>query len=191
MITPGTIRADLIKKSVAIAWDELPMANIAAIECTDEVCRLIMGVDAPFGGIPFIGLGDFRQVAPVVKGQGCIPTLLASIKSSRLWSKFTIHSLHEPIRGARDPEYTEFVDRIGEDWVNSRTSLAILEPIESLDDAIRFLYPPEILREPSKCLKRALLSPKNVFVDEFNNMVLDILPGNESECIFVFVSSHN
>lgn len=159
------------------------MANIAAVECTDEICRLITGKDVPFGGIPFIGLGDFRQVAPVVKGQGCIPTLLASIKSSRLWPQFSIHSLHQPIRGARDHGYTDFVDRIGEDYVNPRTSLEILEPIQSLEDAVTFLYPPEVLRDPSKCLARALLSPKNIFVDEFNEMILDILPGPEGNAL--------
>jgi len=52
LIKPGTIRADLIKNASAIAWDELPMANIAAVECADEICRRITGIDKPFGGIP-------------------------------------------------------------------------------------------------------------------------------------------
>jgi hypothetical protein len=38
------------------------MANIAAVECADEICRHITGINKLFGGIPFIGLGDFRQV---------------------------------------------------------------------------------------------------------------------------------
>jgi len=56
------------------------MANITAVECTDEICRHITGIDKPFSGIQFIGLGDFCQAAPVVKGQGSTPTVLASIK---------------------------------------------------------------------------------------------------------------
>jgi hypothetical protein len=34
------------------------------------------------GGISFLGLGDFRQVAPVVSGAGESPSLAASVKSS-------------------------------------------------------------------------------------------------------------
>lgn len=157
------------------------MANVAALECADEVCRIIKRTDKPFGGIPFIGLGDFRQVAPVVRGQGCTPALLASVKSSHLWPKFAIRSLQQPIRSAHDPQYTMFVDRIGEDFINTHTPLDILSPITSIDDAINFLYPNAVLRDPASCLKRAFLSPKNIFVDEFNQRILDILPGNVGE----------
>jgi hypothetical protein len=177
-----------VKNAAAIAWDELPMANNAAFECADEICRRIKNVDEPFGGIPFIGLGDFCQVAPVVKGQGSTPALLASIKSSHLWPLFTIFSLHHSYRGAQDPEYTEFVDNIGEDHQNSHTSLEILTCIHSVADAISFLYPPDVLRNPAKCLKRALLSPKNVFVDDFNEHILDILPGEEGKVYQLYFS---
>lgn len=179
LIKPGSIRAALIKHAAAITWDELPMANKAAIECTDMICRQLKQVDKPFGGIPFIGLGDFRQVAPVVKGQGCTSTLLASIKSSYLWPHFTLYSLQQPIRGAGDPGYTNFVDNIGEDHQNPRTSVEILTRLNSIDDAIAFLYPPEVLNDPARCLKRAFLSPKNIFVDEFNSHILNILPDEE------------
>lgn len=138
-----------------------------------------MGVDKPFGGIPFIGLGDFRQVAPVVKGQGYIPALLASIKSSHLWPQFSIHSLEQPIRGAHDPTYTEFVDNIGENYNENHVSVEILTRIWTIEDAVSFLYPPDVLSDPAKCLKRAFLSPKNIFVDEFNDHILHILPGEE------------
>ena len=85
-----------------IIWDELPAANVAALECVNIVCRLITELDEPFGGIPFIGSGDFRQVAPVVDGQGCAPVLLASIKSSQLWPVFHICSLLAPYRNRED-----------------------------------------------------------------------------------------
>jgi hypothetical protein len=138
-----------------------------------------MGNSSPFGGIPFLGLGDFRQVAPVVKGQGCTPTLLASIKSSPLWQTFRSYSLQRPIRSAQDIEYTAFVDRIGEDSEHTEVTLPYLDTVQNLDNAIEFLYPPHILCDPSACLKRAFLSPKNINVDSFNCRILEQLPGNE------------
>ena len=174
-------RADLIASSALIAWDELPAANVAWLDCVDEVCRMITKKRRPFGGIPFVGIGDFRQVAPVVKGQGATPARLASIKSSNLWSKFEILTLHTPIRSAEDPEYTAYVDRIGEDYANEQVSIDILQRVRDIEDCIAFLFPPDVLTDPVKCLKRAFLSPRNMYVDEFNNEVLDRLPGDECE----------
>jgi hypothetical protein len=165
-------RADLIREASLIAWDEFTGANAAAIECANEVCQLIMGNTSAFGGIPFVALGDFRQVAPVVKGQGGTAALLASIKSSPLWQKFHTSSLHLPIRSAQDPDYTIFVDNIGEDYRHSQVPLPLLQTVHNLEDAIEFLYPSQTLGDPFTCLKRAFLSPKNVNVDTFNNCIL-------------------
>lgn len=135
--------------------------------------------DAPFGGIPFIGIGDFRQVAPVVKGSGCTPARLASVKSSTLWPSFSVVSLEAPIRTARDPAYTAFVDRIGEDYTSSTVSLDLLQRLASLDECIEFLYPFHVLINPLACLKRAFLTPKNVAVDDFNIEILQRVPAEE------------
>ena len=69
-VKPFSNWAELIKSCALIAWDELPAANVAWFDCIDELCRSLKNVELPFGGIPFVGLGDFRQVAPVVKGTG-------------------------------------------------------------------------------------------------------------------------
>ena len=47
----------------------------------------------------------------------------------------------------------------------------ILTCIHSVTDTISFLYPPDVLQNPAKCLKRALLSPKNIFVNDFNEHI--------------------
>ncbi len=46
-------------------------------------------------------------------------------------------------------------------------------------DAIQFLFPSHVLLEPSLCLNRAFLSPQNIYVDEFNDIILKDLPGEE------------
>jgi hypothetical protein len=179
---PNTNRADLIAAAAVIVWDELPGAHVSALLCVDEICRKITHVQKPFGGIPFVGIGDFRQVAPVVKGQGQTATSLGSVKSSTLWRHFVVLSLHSPIRSAADPAFTHFVDSIGEDTIHNTTSLDLFETVANEEEAIQFLYPPDIIEDPFACLQRAFLSPRNCFVDEFNDQMLKLLSGNECKC---------
>jgi hypothetical protein len=145
-----------------------------------------MKCDAPFGGIPFVGIGDFRQVAPVVKGTGCTPALLASVKSSPTWPSFHLFKLHLPIRTARDPGYTDVLDDAGENYIDDKVCLDILEAVFSIDECIQFLFPPDVLANPLASLKRAFLSPKNLQVDEFNGRVLNELPGEECLSISLY-----
>jgi len=71
------------------------------------------------GGISFLGLGDFRRVAPVISGAGESPSLAASVKSS-------LGSYRKKNRGftlntsIRSIDYTHIVDDIGEDFSGER-----------------------------------------------------------------------
>ena len=177
-IHPGTFRAELIDNAEAIVWEELTGANIAAVQCANKICRQIKQSPCVFGGIPFVGLGDFRQIPPVVKGIGPTPAIEASIKSSPLWQEFTVYTLDYPHRTAGDPEYTAFIDHIGEDYKHPMTSLHLIDCITTLDEAQQFLFPPEVLHDPFIAIKRAFLSPLNSHVDEFNEKMLHCLPGN-------------
>jgi hypothetical protein len=179
-MNPSSNRADLLRNTAIIIWDELPSANIAVMESIHEVCCRVTGQNRPFGGIPFVGVGDFRQVAPVVKGHGSAPTLLACIKNAPVWKQFLQISLQYPYRGASDPEYTAFVDNIGEDHRHDRATLHMLDTVHDVTEALDFLFPDHILQEPFKSLKRAFLSPINSHVDEFNEHVLRRLPGSKS-----------
>ena len=109
LIGLGSGRADLIDNAAIIIWDELVNANIAVFEAVHNICSSIKRSQKPFGGIPFIGVGDFRQVAPVIKGAGATATFDACIKSSYLWEKFRVLSLHTPIRSSSDPDFTDFI----------------------------------------------------------------------------------
>ena len=121
------------------------MVNKAATECTNQLCKQIKKNNKPFGGIPFIALGDFWQVAPVVKGEGQTTAILTSIKSSYIWPSFQIQTLNTLIRGTDDLEYTSFVDNVREDYIHPTVSLSILHCIHSIDDVISFLYQNSIL----------------------------------------------
>jgi hypothetical protein len=68
-------------------------------------------------------------------------------------------------------------NNIGEDFSGERLSLDVIENISQLADAVDFLLPPHILADPFACLERTFLSPRNALVDEFNDFLLDTLPG--------------
>jgi hypothetical protein len=76
------------------------MANKAAFEAVDSLLRSLTASPLPFGGKILIAVGDFRQVAPVVKGGGLSAAIDASVRTSHLWPAFQIHRLTQPMRNA-------------------------------------------------------------------------------------------
>ena len=71
--------------------------------------------DRPFGGIPMLCGGDFRQIPPVVESNAYEDTCNAMLSSSAwLWPQFEICNLTHPVRDAQDPEYSEYVDSLGD-----------------------------------------------------------------------------
>lgn len=176
-IGPHSDHAQFLQNVEIIFWEELPMANRAAVECTNALLQLLMGNTRPFGGKIVVGLGDFRQVAPVVRNGGPTASLDASVRSSLLWNNFQILRLHEPIRNAQDPGYSEWVDSIGEDFSNdSPIELPLIDRIYSYQEIADFLFPDSILHTPFEVCQRSFLSPLNAYVDEFNLEMLEKIP---------------
>ena len=172
-------RAELIRHACAIIWDELPMANKADWECVHQLCCLIRNrFDLPFSGIPTFGIGDMRQVAPVISGAGLFASLAASVKSSPLWKATWIHTLNTAMRSINDPESTEFIDAIGTNSTNDPIYLPMLANTTNIHDTTDFLFPPNILSDPNTCLECAFLSACNLSIDEFNDIILKQLPGD-------------
>lgn len=173
-------RAHYLQQANLIIWEELPMANKAAIECVDRLLKLLLRNQSPFGGKIFLGLRDFRQVAPVIQGGGPSACFDASIQSSALWPQFTLLRLHRPIRNSSDPEYSLWVDQVGEGTLGSEDiQLPFIDQLASFDAIIAFLFPSEILLNPQEVCKKSFLSPLNWLVDEFNSLMLNQIPFNE------------
>lgn len=161
------------------------MANRASVEAVDVLCRQLGDANLPFGGKALIAVGDFRQVAPVVKGGSLADVIDASIKSSWLWPSFHVLHLTQPMRNAADLAFSAYVDDIGEDTAQERSIiLEMVHTLPSIATAIDWLYPLEVLRHPHTCIRRSYLAPLNAYVDEINKTVLDRLPGAYSESIY-------
>ena len=157
------------------------MANKAAWECAHNLCCILRNNNRLFGGIPFIGLGDFHQVAPVVSGCGESAALAASVKSSLLWPSLRILQLTTPMHSINDAEYTAFVDEIGEDTSGQRRKLLLLRNMTNVNEAVEFLFPCERLTDANYCLTTAFLSPRHIYVDEFNDTILECLASEKGE----------
>ena len=173
-------RAELLREAVLIVWEEFPMANKASIECADQLLRMIMQNNYPFGGKLFLALGDFRQVAPVIRNSsGPTSTYLSSIRSSPLWHNFNILKLEIPIRNATDPQYAAWIDCIGNGIAETDNivQLDLIQPVKDICDAISYLYPPNTLANAVDVSNRSFLSVLNKYVDEFNEQMLKFLPG--------------
>lgn len=177
MIKPDSPRAELLRRAVLHVWDEAPMVNRAVLASVDAVLRETMENNAPFGGTVFVLLGDFRQTCPVVRRGSRAQVVDASIKSSPLWSNFTVMRLTAPIRNAADPEFADFVDAIG-DGAGPEVSLDMLERTDTAEELISFVFPPPLTSDPVACLGRAILAPTNRQVDSYNDTMLNLINGS-------------
>jgi len=176
-IGPNSDQAHVLRNVEMICWKELPMSNRAAIECTNALLQLLIGNMRPFGRKIVVGLGDFRQVAPVGRNEGPTGSLDASIRSSWLWKQFHILRLHQPVRNTHDPVYSQWVHTIGEgNLTNSAIPLSLIRRIRTCEQIVEFLFPDFILLTLYDLCQRLFLSSLNSYVDEFNLQILDKIP---------------
>ena len=178
-ISPTDSRAALIHQSSLIIWDEAPMANRAVLACVDETCHQVMQSPLPFGGKVVILLGDFRQTCPVIHKGTKAEVINASISHSAIWPKFTIYHLITPIQNAEDPAFAAFVDAIG-DGGGPEVSFQGLLHAKSRTDLIQFVFPQNVICDPTFCLKHCILAPTNAQVDAYNLGILNLLPSDPS-----------
>jgi hypothetical protein len=144
-------------------------------------------------------------VLPVVEGGGRSDTIDASITNSYIWKHVKILRLTKNmclLSMARDGLPTEYIKDFN-DWVLSIVDgsvkgstqiddgdselidippdILIAKSDSAIDDIIRSTYPnlAESYSDPIYLRERAIISPKNDTIDEINNHVLSLVPGNE------------
>jgi hypothetical protein len=81
------------------------------------------------------------------------------------------------MRQINDPDFASFLDTIGDNYEQETVDLGRLRHTESIQTLIDFVFPPNIAVDPIICISRAILSPFNFFVDEFNSTILRTVPG--------------
>ncbi|KAE8237278.1 hypothetical protein A4X13_0g8847 [Tilletia indica] len=132
------------------------------------------------GGLIVVAVGDPRQTAPVTKENTQQSSLESSFLSSPLFPQFIITELEAAQRQAGDAQLSAWVDLIGDDYHQHPIDMSLyFAQATSLQDAMSFLFPPNVLSDPRRVVNRCFLTPLNVNVDEFNDMVSEHLPGVE------------
>ncbi|XP_052625735.1 uncharacterized protein LOC128132801 [Lactuca sativa] len=185
--------ATLIKSSNLIIWDEAPMAKRSAVEALDDLLRDLMDSTEIFGGKVVVLGGDFRQTLPVVRKGTRSETIAACLTNSPLWRSLSQLRLEENMRALLDPMFTDFLLRIGDGKENSDDNDLVSIPsqmlvenndnIDGLNVLIKHVYPNlsvNSLHNPLN-LNRAILTTKNIFVDEINDILIKKFPGEEVE----------
>ncbi|XP_019156692.1 PREDICTED: uncharacterized protein LOC109153274 [Ipomoea nil] len=184
--------ASLLRECKLILWDEATMANRRDIENVETTLRDITNNDTIFGGKVVVFGGDFRQTLPVIRSGSRQDFIEASlVKSHKIWPIVERLVLTENMRAKEDPSFCEYLMRVGngtEKYVvgNSiqipRTFLVpSTDELQSFNSLIDIVFPDlmNFTRDPYPLMKRGILTPKNEFVDEINNSLIDRFPGDE------------
>ncbi|KAI3737233.1 hypothetical protein L2E82_27230 [Cichorium intybus] len=207
-IKPNSDVACLLKKTSLIIWDEAPMAHKHAFEALDRSLKDILSSDnynnsqIPFGGKVIVFGGDFRQILPVIPNGSRQDIVNASLSSSYIWGNCKVLTLTKNMRlsvesQSSDMEQTKVFAKwlldLGEGNVGSSNDgetiidvpqdLLITNSFDPIGSLINFVYPSILdnFDDPTYFKERAILAPKNEVVQEINDRLLSLFPGDENE----------
>ncbi|XP_057443789.1 uncharacterized protein LOC130735938 [Lotus japonicus] len=184
------------------------MLNKHCFEALDRSLNDIMktqsthGYDIPFGGKVVVLGDDFRQILPVISKGSRSEIVGSAINSSYLWKhckvmKLTVNMrLQNAISTSSAAEKKEFADwllQVGDGTVKTideeetlieiPPDLLIEQCKEPLLELVNFAYPKlaHNLQKSSFFQERAILAPTLESLEEINNFMLAMIPGDETE----------
>ncbi|XP_013601568.1 PREDICTED: uncharacterized protein LOC106309027 [Brassica oleracea var. oleracea] len=206
--TPGSELAELLLESKLIIWDEAPMLHRNCFEAFDRSLRDISraakvpNAESPFGGKTVVFGDDFRQVLPVIPKGSRGQIVQASLTSSVLWRYCTVLSLTKNMRLSVDADpaenesikaFSEWILKLGdgklsepnngEAEISIPSDVLLMDSHDHIASITNAIYPSLVqnLREESFFKDRAILCPTNDVVEEVNNHIMDLLPGESKE----------
>ncbi|XP_024992440.1 uncharacterized protein LOC112526384 [Cynara cardunculus var. scolymus] len=155
-----------------------------------------------FGDKVIVFVGDFRQILPVIPNAGRQDIVNASLSSSYIWEKCKVLKLTRNMRLTANSETSEIEqtrdfakwildlgegkvvgDNDGEAVIEIPHDLLITDCIDPISALIEFVYPSilENINNSTYFQERAILAPKNEVVQEINECLLSLFPGEENE----------
>ena len=175
---PGALAAKVAKQGPATArWtaakvlviDEVSMLDSELFEALDGIARAVRNVDAPFGGIQLVAVGDFFQLPPVGLGG---PYNKGFAFEARAWERAGLSPLRPGcvvletcVRQQNDRAFVGLLNEIREGDMSAATR-------RRLDDCHVSRKPP-----PTDAIVPTKLYCTNRNVDEENARRLGALPG--------------
>ncbi|XP_049361968.1 uncharacterized protein LOC125826651 [Solanum verrucosum] len=180
--------ASLIRDARLIVWDEISMAKKKMVEAFDLLLRDLMETNTLFGGKIVVFSGDFRQTLPVVRSGKKEDFIRESLLCSKIWNQLEKLQLSKNMRATKDPEFCEYLMRIGDgkektnDHGKIQIPHSLIIPFTSEKESLNLLFRNTYPDLYTSCTKtsfitsRAILTTKNDFVDEINDMLISQFP---------------
>ncbi|XP_058767056.1 uncharacterized protein LOC131640689 [Vicia villosa] len=169
--------AGLLKLTKLIIWDEAPMANKWCFEALDKSLKDIMGTtekpcEQIFGGKIVVFGGDFRKILPVVPRGIRSDSVHSTINASYIWEHckmWEMEKISEPNDG-----YAE---------ITIPPKFLLKDFVEPIEKIVTSTYPNlfENFTNPEFLQSRAILASTIEIVDEINDYITNLLPGDEKE----------
>ncbi|KAG5577884.1 hypothetical protein H5410_058018 [Solanum commersonii] len=173
------------------------MARKKMVEAFDLLLRDLMETNTLFGGKIIVFSGDFRQTLPVVRSGKKKDFIRESLLCSKIWNQLEKLQLSKNMCATKDPEFCEYLMRIGDgkEKTNDHRKIQIPHSLiipftsekESLNLLFRNTYPNlyTCCTKTSFITSRAILTNKNDFVDEINDMLISQFPNTEKVYIAI------
>ena len=118
-IKENTAHARLMQEASLLIIDEKTMGQREVFETVDRSLRLIRKCEnQPFGGLPVVMSGDWRQTLPVTPGGSKADIIANSLKASKIWTdhaeKFSLENNMRLVNSTQEViDYANFIMRIG------------------------------------------------------------------------------
>ena len=190
-ITPNSNLGELIQKTSLIIWDEVLMQHKACFEAVNrtlnDICHTTNN-QRVFAGIPVVLGGDFAQILPVIRRGTRQATLLACIRHASIWANLHILKLRTSMRVIANDTNQVFLtflkDLVTEPLLHGHLQLPrYIRRFSTVDQLCDQLYPQQLLNNAVNShralIGRAILAFLNDTVNDFNDVLLDRMPGEE------------
>jgi hypothetical protein len=182
-VSPTSKHAAFLKSITMFIIDEASMVPSLALNAIDLMLRDITGTDVPFGGKIFLLGGDSRQVLPVVPRGSRTVIVENCLKSSHLWSLFSVFKLTKNMRarGSR-LEFANWLLSLGNGQLSHNAehmhldSIAVPSQCNIIDgDIVSAVF--HDVSAPESLTHTVILTPTNESSLALNDAVLQCLPG--------------
>jgi len=189
-ISNNSFLAQLIRKPALIIWDEIPMQHKACFEAVNQTLNDIRKVcdTCTFGGIPTVLNCDSAQILPVIRRGSRQATVLACIQHGSIWNRLQILKLKTTMRivpNSANQIFLNFLHALvnNPSLYGQVTILSYIRSVTTTEQLCCSIYSDQLLNQATTMHKsligQAILAFQNETVNEFNNVLLDRMPGLE------------
>ena len=156
-----------LSSAAVLLWDEASMVSDVVADCVDRSLQDIKQCSLPFGGMPVVFVGDFRQLLPVIpKGRGDLHT----VQRCSWWSLATMLHLRHNFR-SQQVEWLQLLDDVGMGRI-AGVSVPAIAAKNSLAEVIAHVW-----ERPEHVSPRAILTLTLEDAAEVNRIIIQGLPG--------------